>query len=68
MNVLIVYGSQYGVTEHFAKLMGDALAARHTVRVLSVEDAHDVTGDDVTCCSSAHRPRSTGSASWCGPS
>ena len=35
MNVLIVYGSQFGTTEHLARVMGDALASEHRVTVVS---------------------------------
>ena len=47
MNVLIVYASQFGSTKRFAMVMGDALAKRHAVRVVSVEDARELTGDNV---------------------
>jgi len=47
MNVLIVYGTQYGTTEHIARRMGEALAPRHVVRVADVDAALPLTGDDV---------------------
>ena len=47
MNVLIVYGTQYGTTEHIARRMGQALAARHIVQVAAVDEALPLTGDDV---------------------
>ena len=40
MNVLVVYASQFGTTEKVARIIGGALEAWHTVRVVSTKDAH----------------------------
>ena len=44
MNVLVVYGSQFGNTERIARLIGAALEPRHTVRVVGAKDARDLPG------------------------
>jgi flavodoxin len=47
MNVLVVYASQFGNTEKLARIMGAALEARHTVRVVSTKEARSLSGDGV---------------------
>lgn len=47
MDILIVYGSQFGTTAHLARAMGDALAPDHTVRVLHARDAATTPGSEV---------------------
>jgi flavodoxin len=47
VNVLVVYASQFGNTERLAQVMGAALEARHTVRVVSTKNAQSMTGDGV---------------------
>ncbi len=47
MNLLVVYASQFGNTEHLAKTIGSALEPRHTVRVIAAKDARDLTGEGV---------------------
>jgi flavodoxin len=47
VNVLVVYASQFGNTEKLARVMGAALEARHTVRVVSTRNARALTGDGV---------------------
>jgi len=47
MNILIVFASQFGNTEHVARLIGDALESRHNVRVVAARDAEALTADDV---------------------
>jgi flavodoxin len=47
MNVLVVYGSQFGNTERIAKLIGAAFEPRHTVRVVGAKDARGLSGQGV---------------------
>jgi flavodoxin len=47
MNVLIVYGSQFGNTERIARAIGSALEPRHTVRVAAARDARALPGEAV---------------------
>lgn len=47
MNILIVFGSQFGNTEHVARAIGGALEARHTVRIVATREAETMTGDGV---------------------
>ncbi len=47
MDIVIVYGSQYGNTEHLAQAMGVSLAPEHTVRVLDVKEAATLEGTGV---------------------
>ena len=47
MDILIVYGTQFGTTEHLARAMGDALSGEHAVRVLRPREAAMVAGADV---------------------
>jgi flavodoxin len=46
MNVLIVYGSQFGTTEHLARAMGDALSPEHRVTVESDKGARLMLAGD----------------------
>lgn len=45
MNVLIVYGSQFGTTEHLARVMGEALTPEHRVQVVPEKSARSLTGE-----------------------
>jgi flavodoxin len=47
MDVLIVYGSQYGNTQRIAQAMGAALRPEHAVRVMQASVAIDVTAEGV---------------------
>ena len=47
MNVLIAYASQFGNTEHLARVIGSALESHHAVRVVATREARDVTNDGV---------------------
>lgn len=47
MNVLIVYGSQFGNTERIARAVGAALAPLHNVRVVGARDARALSGGPV---------------------
>ncbi len=47
MNILIVFASQFGNTEHVARVIGGALEPRHAVRIVSVKDAQALTGEGV---------------------
>jgi flavodoxin I len=47
MNILIVYASQFGNTEHLARTIGSALEERHRVRVVAAKDALELTGEGV---------------------
>ena len=47
MDILIVYGSQFGTTAHLARAMGDALAPDHRVHVLHARDAATIPGSEV---------------------
>ena len=47
MDVLIVYGSQFGTTERLASTMALALGREHQVRVVHARDAAHVTGAGV---------------------
>ena len=47
MDIVIVYGSQYGNTERLAQAMGASLAPEHTVRVLGVQEAATLEGTGV---------------------
>lgn len=47
MNVLVVYGSQFGNTERIARAIGAALEPRHDVQVVGARDARALTGDPV---------------------
>ena len=44
MNVLVVYGSQFGNTAHIARTIGAALEPRHHVQVVAARDARALTG------------------------
>jgi flavodoxin len=47
MDILIVYETQYGNTEHLARIMAEALEPTHSVRVVRARDAENVTNVDV---------------------
>ena len=47
MNVLVVYGSQFGNTERIARTIGAALEPRHTVQVIGARDARALGRDPV---------------------
>ena len=47
MNILIVFESQFGNTEHVARAMGGALEPRHTVRIVAARDAQTLTAEGV---------------------
>ena len=47
MNVLVVYGSQFGNTERIARSIGAALEPRHSVQVVGARDARAVAGTPV---------------------
>ena len=47
MNILIVYGSQFGNTEHLARVIGSALEPSQSVRVVAAADAGGLTGEGV---------------------
>jgi flavorubredoxin len=47
MEILIVYGTQFGTTERLARAMGDALATDHAVRILRPREAAAVDGAEV---------------------
>jgi flavodoxin len=47
VNILIVFASQFGNTEHVARAIGGALEPRHTVRVVAARDAEALSGDGV---------------------
>ena len=44
MRVLIVYGSQFGTTEHLAREMGAAISVLHDVDVVPAHEAEDLLG------------------------
>ena len=44
MRVLIVYGSQFGTTEHLAREMADAIGVLHEVDVVAAHEAEDLLG------------------------
>lgn len=47
MQVLIVYGSQYGNTQRIARAIASGLSPEHEVRVVSAAAASDLRGDGV---------------------
>lgn len=47
MDILIVYGSQYGNTQRISQAMAAALSPTHRVRVIQAAVASDVGGDAV---------------------
>lgn len=47
MDVLVVYGSQFGNTERIARAIGAALEARHDVEVVGARDARALAGAPV---------------------
>lgn len=47
MEILIVYGSQYGNTQRVGQALGAALAAEHSVRVVQAAVAGGVRGEGV---------------------
>lgn len=47
MNILIVYGSQFGNTERLGRVIGSALEPRHSVRVVAASDARELSGEGV---------------------
>jgi flavodoxin len=47
MNILIVYGTQFGTTGALAAAMASALEAEHSVRVLHERDARTVVADGI---------------------
>ena len=47
MNVLIVYGSQFGNTERLARTIGAALEPRHAVQVVGARDARALAGSPI---------------------
>jgi flavodoxin len=47
VNVLVVYGSQFGNTERIARTIGAALEPRHHVQVVGARDARALAGNPV---------------------
>lgn len=47
MNILVVFGSQFGNTERVARVIGGALEPLHTVRIVAARDAQALTADGV---------------------
>lgn len=47
MDILVVFGSQFGNTQRIAGAIASALVSEHAVRVLPVAAARDLRGDDV---------------------
>jgi flavodoxin len=47
VNVLVVYGSQFGNTERIARTIGSALEGRHHVRVVGARDARALAGGPI---------------------
>lgn len=47
MDILIVYGSQYGNTQRIAQAIAATLSSEHAVRTVQASVASDVTGDEV---------------------
>ena len=47
MNILVVYGTQFGNTEHVAAVIGTALEQRHSVRVVAARDARQLSAEGV---------------------
>lgn len=45
MNILIVFASQFGNTEHVARAIGGALEPHHTVQIVAARDAQTMTGE-----------------------
>ena len=47
MDVLIVYGSQFGTTEHLANVMAAALSPTHTVYVRHARETDRISGREI---------------------
>ena len=47
VEILVVFGSQYGNTQRIAQAIARSLSSEHHVRVMPAAAASDVTGDDV---------------------
>ena len=47
MNVLIVYGTQFGTTEHLAYVLASALEPEHQVRVARTDESRELSGDHI---------------------
>ena len=47
MNILIVFASQFGNTEHVARSIGGAFEPRHTVQIVAARDAQTMTGEAI---------------------
>jgi flavodoxin len=47
MNVVVVYGTQFGTTHKLARTIGAALESEHSVRVLDAREASDLTAAGV---------------------
>lgn len=47
MNIVIVYESQFGTTEHLAQVIASALEDRHSVRVVRGRTVTDLTSDGI---------------------
>lgn len=47
MDILIVYETQYGNTEHLARIMAESLEPDHSVRLVRTRDAKDLACVDV---------------------
>jgi flavodoxin len=47
VNVLVVYGSQFGNTERIARTIGASLEPRHHVQVVGARDARALTGGPI---------------------
>jgi len=47
VNVLVVYGSQFGNTERIARTIGAALESSHSVQVVGARDARALAGNPV---------------------
>jgi len=47
VEILVVYGSQYGNTQRIAQAIARALSSEHRVRVMPAAAASEIRGDDV---------------------
>jgi flavodoxin len=47
MNIVIVYESQFGTTEHLAQVIGSALEDRHSVRVVRGRTVANLTSEGI---------------------
>jgi flavodoxin len=47
VEILVVYGSQYGNTQRIAQAIARALSSEHHVRVIPASAASEIRGDDI---------------------